>query len=38
MGDPPQEQQGMYGVFDTDISTIGVIREYANKMHALSRR
>jgi mannan endo-1,4-beta-mannosidase len=36
MGDPPQEQQGMYGVFDTDASTIGVIKEYAAKMRALS--
>jgi mannan endo-1,4-beta-mannosidase len=35
MGDPPQEQQGMYGVFDTDVSTIGIIRSYASKMHAL---
>jgi mannan endo-1,4-beta-mannosidase len=35
MGDPPQEQQGMYGVFDSDISTILIIKEYADKMHAL---
>ncbi|RYY77213.1 MAG: mannanase [Gammaproteobacteria bacterium] len=35
MGDPPQEQQGMYGVFDSDISTILIIKEYAEKMHAL---
>jgi mannan endo-1,4-beta-mannosidase len=38
MGDPPQEQQGMYGVFDTDASTIAVIKEYASKMHALGSR
>ena len=35
MGDPPQEQQGMYGVFDSDVSTILIIKEYADKMHAL---
>ena len=37
MGDPPQEQQGMYGVFDSDISTILIIKEYADKMHALPK-
>ena len=35
MGDPPQEQQGMYGVFDSDISTILILNEYADKIHAL---
>jgi mannan endo-1,4-beta-mannosidase len=35
MGDPPQEQQGMYGVFDSDVTTIMIIKEYADKMHAL---
>ena len=34
-GDPPQEQQGMYGVFDSDISTILVIKEFADKFHSL---
>jgi len=28
MGDPPQEEQGMYGVFDTDLSTIAIMKEY----------
>lgn len=37
MGDPPQEEQGMYGIFDSDISTILIIKEYADKMHGLSR-
>jgi len=37
MGDPPQEEQGMYGVFDSDISTILIIKEYADKMHALPK-
>jgi mannan endo-1,4-beta-mannosidase len=34
-GDPPQEQQGMYGVFDSDVSTIAVIREFAEKYGSL---
>lgn len=37
MGDPPQEQQGMYGVFDSDVTTILLIKEYADKMHALPK-
>lgn len=37
MGDPPQEQQGMYGVFDSDTSTILIIREFAGKFRALQR-
>jgi mannan endo-1,4-beta-mannosidase len=37
MGDPPQEEQGMYGVFDSDITTILIIKEYADKMHALNK-
>lgn len=28
MGDPPQEQQGMYGVFDSDKSTIDIIKKF----------
>ncbi|WP_049631043.1 mannanase [Cellvibrio sp. pealriver] len=28
MGDPPQEEQGMYGVFDTDKSTIAIMKEF----------
>jgi mannan endo-1,4-beta-mannosidase len=28
MGDPPQEQQGMYGVFDSDKSTIEIIKTF----------
>jgi len=34
-GDPPQEQQGMYGVFDSDITTLLLIKEYSDKFHAL---
>jgi mannan endo-1,4-beta-mannosidase len=35
MGDPPQEQQGMYGVFDSDISTIQIIKKFGDQLHAL---
>lgn len=29
MGDPPQEPQGLYSVFDTDASTLAIIRAHA---------
>lgn len=32
MGDPPQEPQGLYSVFDTDISTRQLLQEAANKI------
>jgi mannan endo-1,4-beta-mannosidase len=35
MGDPPQEQQGMYGVFDTDKSTIKIIKTFNKNIHKL---
>ncbi|MBB3224773.1 glycoside hydrolase 5 family protein [Pseudoduganella umbonata] len=38
MGDPPQEEQGLYSVFDTDKSTIALIRGYADRLHALERK
>jgi mannan endo-1,4-beta-mannosidase len=37
VGDPPQEAQGLYGVFDTDSSTIAIIQAHAKKMRALSK-
>ena len=36
MGDPPQEEQGMYGVFDTDTSTIAVIKKFNDQIHSLN--
>jgi mannan endo-1,4-beta-mannosidase len=33
MGDPPQEEQGMYGVFDTDSSTIDILKEFNARFH-----
>ncbi|MFO7448109.1 MAG: cellulase family glycosylhydrolase [Ignavibacteriaceae bacterium] len=35
LGDPPQEPQGLNSVFDTDISTLQIIRTYAYKMMSL---
>ncbi len=37
VGDPPQEAQGLYCVFDTDTSTLNVIRQYAQQMQALNQ-
>jgi mannan endo-1,4-beta-mannosidase len=34
-GDPPQEQQGMYGVFDSDITTILVLKDFVDKFRAI---
>ena len=33
IGDPPHEAQGWYSVFDTDSSTIRLIRRYAEKIN-----
>lgn len=38
MGDPPQEQQGMYGVFDTDKSTIKIIQKFNKEIHKLNKK
>nr|AQQ75211.1 GH5 [uncultured bacterium] len=35
VGDPPQEPQGLYGVFDSDRSTIDIIAAHASRMNAL---
>jgi mannan endo-1,4-beta-mannosidase len=32
LGDPPQEEQGLYSVFDSDASTLALIREYAGRL------
>jgi mannan endo-1,4-beta-mannosidase len=36
MGDPPQEEQGMYGVFDTDASTLAIIKGFNKKIQSLT--
>ena len=35
VGDPPQEPQGLYCVFDSDASTIAIIRAHAQQMAKL---
>lgn len=35
VGDPPQEAQGLYGVFDSDKSTIGIIAAHAGQMNQM---
>lgn len=37
VGDPPQEAQGLYCVFDTDASTLAIVRDHAAQMQALTR-
>lgn len=37
MGDPPQEEQGMYGVFDTDKSTLAIIKTFNEKIQQLNK-
>jgi mannan endo-1,4-beta-mannosidase len=36
LGDPPHEAQGWYGVYDTDASTINVIKDFAAKFAAIN--
>lgn len=36
VGDPPQEEQGLYGVFDTDAATLATIAEHAAAVRGLS--
>ena len=38
VGDPPQEPQGLYCVFDTDSSTIGIISANARQMSGIGIR
>jgi mannan endo-1,4-beta-mannosidase len=38
VGDPPQEEQGLYGVFDADVTTIAVIKAHAKEVESLSQR
>jgi mannan endo-1,4-beta-mannosidase len=35
VGDPPQEPQGLYCVFDSDVSTIGIISAHARQMSSV---
>jgi mannan endo-1,4-beta-mannosidase len=38
IGDPPHEYQGWYSVYDRDTSTLGVIKEFGEKMILLGVR
>lgn len=35
LGDPPQEEQGLYSVFDSDASSLKLIKHAADRLHAL---
>ena len=37
VGDPPQEPQGLYCVFDTDESTVRIIAAHARRMSTIRR-
>ncbi len=37
VGDPPQEEQGLYSVFDSDVPSLLLIKAHADKLHALQR-
>ena len=36
-GDPPQEAQGLFSLFDSDASTLGIVSAHARAVHALPR-
>lgn len=33
IGDPPHEPQGMYGIYNTDVSTLSVIKQYTSLLN-----
>ena len=37
LGDPPQEEQGLYSVFDSDVTSLALIKEFADRLHGLQR-
>ncbi|MCP2008932.1 glycoside hydrolase 5 family protein [Duganella violaceipulchra] len=37
VGDPPQEEQGLYSVFDSDVGSLLLIKEYADRLHSICR-
>jgi len=38
MGDPPMEEQGLYGVFDSDVSTWELINRYTKKYQTTTEK
>jgi mannan endo-1,4-beta-mannosidase len=37
VGDPPQEEQGLYSVFDSDVTTLMLIKEHADRLKKLQK-
>lgn len=37
VGDPPQEEQGLYSVFDSDVPSLVLIKKHADQLHALQK-
>ncbi len=35
LGDPPHEEQGWYGVYSTDVSTLQVVKKYSREIQSL---
>jgi mannan endo-1,4-beta-mannosidase len=38
LGDPPHEEQGWYGVYDTDTTTLDIVSNYAKQIQQLAKR
>lgn len=38
VGDPPQEPQGFNSIYDTDLSTLSIIKEHSEKMKSLIQK
>jgi len=38
VGDPPHELQGWYSIYNTDTSTLGIVKHFSNLMSGLDRR
>jgi mannan endo-1,4-beta-mannosidase len=38
VGDPPQEPQGFNSIFDSDSTTIAILKDHAEKMESLNRK
>ena len=38
VGDPPQEPQGLYCIFDSDATTLAVIKEHARRIRSMTPR
>jgi len=36
-GDPPFEYQGWYSIYDTDVSTLEIIKKYATELNGIKK-